>query len=157
MSNIKNESRLGFTLVELLIVIFVIAILAAITIVGFNGIQNRANDTKRVGDIANIKKAIMNYNTLNGGVLKVGSYSTINNTNGWDVSTNPDWLKFLRSSNGTMPSDPVNTLANNDPPTASNLVYYYYCYDETPARVRVGYHKSDGTQVATDITVDSCK
>ncbi|HMI09166.1 MAG TPA: prepilin-type N-terminal cleavage/methylation domain-containing protein [Candidatus Saccharimonadales bacterium] len=32
----------GFTLVELLIVIVVIAILAAITIVAYNGIQNRA-------------------------------------------------------------------------------------------------------------------
>ncbi|MDB5165339.1 MAG: Fimbrial protein, partial [Candidatus Saccharibacteria bacterium] len=32
----------GFTIVELLIVIVVIGILAAITIVAYNGIQNRA-------------------------------------------------------------------------------------------------------------------
>lgn len=38
---IKNNQK-GFTIVELLIVIVVIAILAAITIVAFNGIQNRA-------------------------------------------------------------------------------------------------------------------
>lgn len=37
---IKNNQK-GFTIVELLIVIVVIAILAAITIVAFNGIQNR--------------------------------------------------------------------------------------------------------------------
>lgn len=39
---IKQTKARGFTIVELLIVIVVIAILAAITIVAYNGIQNRA-------------------------------------------------------------------------------------------------------------------
>lgn len=37
-----NKKQIGFTIVELLIVIVVIGILAAITIVAFNGVQNRA-------------------------------------------------------------------------------------------------------------------
>ena len=37
--------RSGFTIVELLIVVVVIAILAAITIVAYNGIQNRTHDS----------------------------------------------------------------------------------------------------------------
>lgn len=37
----RNNKLLGFTIVELLIVIVVIGILAAITIVAYNGIQNR--------------------------------------------------------------------------------------------------------------------
>ena len=41
----------GFTIVELLIVIVVIAILAAITIVAFRGVQNRANDSAVRADI----------------------------------------------------------------------------------------------------------
>jgi len=45
LQNIKKDQK-GFTIVELLIVIVVIGILAAITIVAFNGIQNRAKDTK---------------------------------------------------------------------------------------------------------------
>lgn len=40
LNNTKLKQR-GFTIVELLIVIVVIAILAAITIVAYNGIQNR--------------------------------------------------------------------------------------------------------------------
>lgn len=40
-----KQKQTGFTIVELLIVVVVIAILAAITIVAYNGIQNRAKDS----------------------------------------------------------------------------------------------------------------
>ena len=43
-----KSKNAGFTIVELLIVIVVIGILAAITIVAFNGVQNRAKDAAQV-------------------------------------------------------------------------------------------------------------
>lgn len=46
----RKES--AFTIVELLIVIVVIAILAAVTIVAYNGIQNRAQDAVVKNDVA---------------------------------------------------------------------------------------------------------
>lgn len=48
----------GFTIVELLIVIVVIGILAAITIVAFNGIQQRARDAQRQSTINQFKKSL---------------------------------------------------------------------------------------------------
>lgn len=48
------KTKSGFTIVELLIVIVVIGILAAITVVAFNGIQNRANDVAVKNDLKNI-------------------------------------------------------------------------------------------------------
>ncbi|MFZ1249892.1 MAG: prepilin-type N-terminal cleavage/methylation domain-containing protein [Candidatus Microsaccharimonas sp.] len=42
---LRNTNKNGFTIVELLIVVVVIAILAAITIVAYNGIQSRANNS----------------------------------------------------------------------------------------------------------------
>lgn len=49
----------GFTIVELLIVIVVIGILAAITIVAYNGIQARASNAKISSDLTLLNKAII--------------------------------------------------------------------------------------------------
>lgn len=56
----------GFTIVELLIVIVVIGILAAITIVAYNGIQQRSRDAIRVSDLKNIQKSLELFNVDQG-------------------------------------------------------------------------------------------
>lgn len=61
-----RKSVSGFTIVELLIVIVVIAILATISIVAYNGIQMRARDADRAADISQIKKKVEAYYALNG-------------------------------------------------------------------------------------------
>lgn len=60
-----SKSTRGFTIVELLIVIVVIAILAAITIVAYNGIQNRAHDTSVKTDLSMIQKKIQLWKVSN--------------------------------------------------------------------------------------------
>lgn len=59
---IEDKSRIkgrdGFTIVELLIVIVVVAILASISIIGYSGIQQRAIQSKRDADMAILLKAI---------------------------------------------------------------------------------------------------
>lgn len=56
--NRQNKKQKGFTIVELLIVIVVIGILAAISIVAYNGVQERARVQRANSDLSAIAKAI---------------------------------------------------------------------------------------------------
>ena len=56
-----RQKNSGFTIVELLIVIVVIAILAAITIVAYNGIQQRARNAQTASTVQAYKKALIQY------------------------------------------------------------------------------------------------
>ncbi len=57
----KQIHQRGFTIVELLIVIVVIGILAAITIVAFNGVQQRARNTQTISAVKDYIKLYSAY------------------------------------------------------------------------------------------------
>ena len=62
-----STTKKGFTIVELLIVIVVIAILAAISIVSYNGIQQRARTSELLVQMNQIQKTIQVEALENGG------------------------------------------------------------------------------------------
>lgn len=66
MISLKNRNQ-GFTIVELLIVIVVIGILAALVLNSFTGVQARARDTERRTDINAIATQLEVYYNDNGG------------------------------------------------------------------------------------------
>lgn len=57
--SVHTDYNQGFTLVEVLIVVVVIAILAAVSIVSYNGVQNRANDAAVQVDARSNYEALM--------------------------------------------------------------------------------------------------
>lgn len=77
LQNIKKlQAERGFTIVELLIVIVVIGILAAIVIVAYNGIQNQARNTNNKTDAISIVKVAEAVNAgdgTNGGQYPSGA------------------------------------------------------------------------------------
>ena len=85
----KKTDRAGFTIVELLIVIVVIAILAAISIVAYNGIQQRSRDSIRKQDLASLAKAISLYNIDKGNYIEsAGGCGLSSSGTGWVSSPN---------------------------------------------------------------------
>ena len=64
--NSRKQGHSGFTIVELLVVIVVIAILAAITIVAYNGIQGRAIEATMKNDLQNAASVLELDNTRDG-------------------------------------------------------------------------------------------
>ena len=108
--SLKQTKSRGFTIVELLIVIVVIAILAAITIVAYNGIQNRANTSAAQSAASNVAK-------------KAEAYNAAGPTSSYPVSTANFNAVDESALNGT-----GITLATS--PSASNgktTVRYEYC------------------------------
>ncbi len=68
MKSVWERKESGFTIVELLIVVVVIAILAAITIVSYNGIQQRAQESSRAAMLNTYVKGLSMY------AAKYGTY-----------------------------------------------------------------------------------
>ncbi len=105
--NVRTLSR-GFTIVELLIVIVVIAILAAITIVAYNGIQNRAKDSASLSNAQQTGKKLTVYALSNGEALPA-DLATAGITNSGDITyqytrnttTNPNTFCLTTTSGGT--------------------------------------------------------
>lgn len=62
----KKSGGQGFTIVELLMVVVIIGVLAAVILVTYNGITQRAYDSRSESELASIAKAIQVYGTLNG-------------------------------------------------------------------------------------------
>lgn len=56
-----TKKQVGFTIVELLIVVVVIAILAAVTIVAYNGIRNRAEEVRVQSGLSDAQKLVALY------------------------------------------------------------------------------------------------
>lgn len=93
----------GFTVIELLIVIVVIGILAAIVIISYNGVQTRARNSIRLGDIKAVEELLETYYAQHGEYPKTtenpkSNWKTIDvltDDNCANGSSQADWIPDL--------------------------------------------------------------
>jgi pilA1 len=132
---ISSNKTKGFTLVELLIVIVVIAILAAISIVAYNGVTQKARDDERASDARNIINAAASYHADN---------------DKWPTDSE------IRGYNTIKLSDNAKSgIGSTEPDSGTNKGKYKYeqCSTGTPASVtgaKVTYWKDVLGQGETD-------
>lgn len=136
LSEIKNVRKdRGFTIVELLIVIVVIGILAAITIVAYNGITQRANS-------ANAQSA------ANTAIKKLEAYNADTST-----ATYPAYPSLLTAAAATTTyqltgvSFSSAATAPITAPASPTVLNFYSC----ATGARVDYYKYDGTAAWTAV------
>ncbi|MDB5178053.1 MAG: fimbrial protein pilin [Candidatus Saccharibacteria bacterium] len=133
----KWAKQKGFTIVELLIVIVVIGILAAITIVAYNGIQQRGRDARRLSDIGAIKKALELYKT-DTGTFPTVAYTGLGTLDGWEDSSKEAAGEFLTplkpyGFSGGVTVDPINDATDATMNLARSNKHYGYLYYKYPA------------------------
>ena len=66
MSRIKRNSQSGFSLIELMVVVSIMAILAVIGLGGFSNAQKKARDSRRKADIKTIQNAMISSSDTGG-------------------------------------------------------------------------------------------
>jgi len=120
MISLKRKQT-GFTIVELLIVIVVIGILAAIVITTFTGVQKKGRDADRKSDINSLYSQVEVYFAEN------SRYPTLANLN--DATFRGDNMQGLSAD---ALEDPSGTAGLTATVPAANSTTYQYAYVASP-------------------------
>ena len=129
----------GFTLMELLVVISVIAILIAVGITSYASINKRSRDARRKSDIEQVRSALELYRSAKGYYPDAGSGTSFVALSALNTLLVPDYIPSIPKD----PKDDTNYPYKISMRDLSNAHYYGYCLssfveDETLAGSNCG-------------------
>lgn len=158
--NIYKNKQTGFTIVELLIVIVVIAILAAIVIVAYNGVQTKARATQYQTDTLAIVKKFEAYNAVTGGYPLTAAGTdlatvTAQTTAGANLTTLVNGTNDSRLPTGVnvfavipYATVPTNAQVMNGINASTSSDSYFVAYCTTGKGMRIYYTDSNNVKTA---------
>lgn len=143
LSDMKDRQQTGFTIVELLIVIVIIGILAAITIVAYSGIQQRAKVASLSSNLTSVANQLKIDQTLN------GSYPTslAAANGGQGIPASSDTTYQYSYDNSVSPQTFCITATNG---TTS----YFINQDSSPASGACAGHTNGGVTLLTNLSTN---
>ena len=120
MQTWAKQKQSGFTIVELLIVIVVIGILAAITIVAYNGIQNMAKLAVAQADLASSAKSLEASRLLNAANGGAESYPATLNDITLKASNGVTYTQYIVNNTMSPPSYCLTATKDGAPYSTTN-------------------------------------
>jgi len=118
MTRMANRRHKGFTLIEMLIVIVVIAILALIVIPRLLGAGRKAKEAALRGDLHQLRNAIQQFEAdcgdypLDENDLQTAPAAGSNGGSGISLDISGWQGPYLRTPDGNLPVDPFTTLVD---------------------------------------------
>lgn len=93
----------GFTILEVLVSVTIIAVLTAVGIVSYSSVNKRSRDVKRKSDLEQIRSAFEMYRSDNAGAYRGTG------DNWWRTASNPITASLVPTYMPAIPNDPDST------------------------------------------------
>lgn len=101
------SSKNGFTIIELLVAISIIAVLSVVGMVMYSNVQKSARTAKRIGDLRAVKDALETYKTATGAYPVAGAWTVANGCGQWtQVAPNQVIPGLVPNYMQAVPTDP---------------------------------------------------
>lgn len=133
----RHRTTKGFTLLELLVTVTIIAVLTVIGVVSFAQVNKRSRDVKRKSDLEQIRSALEMYRSDNGAYPSTGSGAVTGASN--------LAAALVSTYMPAIPSDPTGTYVYEYQAVLNSGVYNIYCLSAHLETIAAGTTQSTCT------------